>query len=99
MAARPCHHDHMSASHSRDQGPLLTTPRLTGRRLRRVEYEFERLTIPRDLSRNVVTRLLVERAEHGGWEIHRLRVLHDGTRKVELRRKIIRQPRAQVVLS
>ena len=55
------------------------------------EYEFERLTIPRDFSRSYVTRLLVERAEHGGWEIDRLRVLHDGTRKVILRRRIIRQ--------
>ena len=56
-----------------------------------VEYEFERLTLPRDLSRNVVTRLLVYRAEHGGWELDRLRIGHDGTRKVILRRKIIRQ--------
>ncbi len=67
-------------------------------RPRHVEYEFERLTISRDFSRNVVTRLLVERAERGGWEIHRLRVLHDGTRKVELRRKIIRQPRLSVAV-
>lgn len=58
-----------------------------------VEYEFDRLTIPRDLSRNVVTRLLVERAELGGWELDRLRLLHDGTRKVVLRRRIIRQRR------
>jgi hypothetical protein len=62
-----------------------------GRGRRPVEYEFERLTIPRDFSRSFVTRMLVDRAEHGGWEIHRLRLLHDGTRKVELRRKIIRQ--------
>ena len=55
------------------------------------EYEFERLTIPRDLSRNVVTRLLVERAERGGWELERLRLSPDGTRRVVLRRKIIRQ--------
>jgi hypothetical protein len=65
----------------------------TGRRaLRRgVEYEFEKLTIPRDLSRNTVTRLLVDRAEHGGWELDRLRLSPDGTRRVVLRRKIIRQ--------
>jgi hypothetical protein len=57
---------------------------------RGVEWEFERLTIPRDFSRNFVTRLLVDRAEHGGWEIDRVRVSHDGTRRVVLRRKIIR---------
>lgn len=57
-----------------------------------VEYEFDRLTLPRDLSRNVVTRLLVERAENGGWELDRVRISPDGTRRVVLRRKIIRQP-------
>jgi len=56
-----------------------------------IEYEFEHLTIDRELSRNVVTRLLVERAEFGGWELDRLRIGSDGTRKVILRRKIIRQ--------
>ena len=61
------------------------------------EYEFDRLTIPRDFSRSYVTRLLVDRAEHGGWEIDRLRVLHDGTRKVILRRRIIRQPRPATI--
>ncbi len=57
------------------------------------EYEFARLTLPRHLSRNVVTRLLVDQAEYGGWELDRLRILHDGTRTVVLRRRIIRQPR------
>ncbi|HJR38316.1 MAG TPA: DUF5703 family protein [Nocardioidaceae bacterium] len=56
-----------------------------------VEYEFERLTLSREFSRNVVTRMLVDRAEHGGWELDRVRVFPDGTRKVVLRRKIIRQ--------
>ena len=80
--------------------PLHTTSgaSMRGHRRRPVEYEFERLTIARDFSRNFVTRLLVDRAERGGWEIHRLRVLHDGTRKVELRRKIIRQPRAELAV-
>ena len=55
------------------------------------EYEFQRLTISRDFSKNVVTRMLVDHAERGGWELDRVRVLHDGTRKVILRRKIIRQ--------
>jgi hypothetical protein len=56
-----------------------------------VEYEFERLTLSREFSRNVVTRMLVDRAEHGGWELDRVRIFPDGTRKVVLRRKIIRQ--------
>ena len=60
---------------------------------RGVEWEFETLVLPPDFSRNVVTRMLVDQAEHGGWELDRVRILHDGTRKVILRRKIIRQPR------
>jgi hypothetical protein len=56
-----------------------------------VEWEFERLLISREFSRNFVTRMLVERAEHGGWELDRLRVAPDGTRRVVLRRRIIRQ--------
>lgn len=60
-----------------------------------VEYEFDKLLISREHSRNFVTRMLVERAERGGWELDRLRLAPDGTRKVVLRRKIIRQ-RVQV---
>ena len=55
-----------------------------------VEWEFERITIARDYPRSVVTKMLVERAEHGGWELDRVRITSDGTRRVVLRRKIIR---------
>ncbi|WP_235735979.1 DUF5703 family protein [Nocardioides alcanivorans] len=58
-----------------------------------VEWEFQNLTLPRDFSRNTVTRILVDRAEHGGWELDRVRIGHDGVRRVVLRRKIIRQVR------
>ena len=58
---------------------------------RGVEYEFDRMTISREYSRSAVTRMLVDRAEHGGWELDRLRLSPDGTRRVVLRRKIIRQ--------
>ena len=63
-----------------------------------VEYEFDKLVIPREESRSVVTRLLVDRAEHGGWELDRVRIAADGTRRVVLRRKIIRQPRLNFYL-
>ena len=58
---------------------------------RGVEWEFDTLVLPRELSRNVVRSVLVERAEHGGWELDRLRIGNDGKRRVVLRRKIIRQ--------
>ena len=55
-----------------------------------VEYEYSKLLISRDHSRSAVTRMLVEHAEKGGWELDRVRVSPDGTRRVILRRKIIR---------
>nr|WP_183093333.1 DUF5703 family protein [Nocardioides stalactiti] len=58
-----------------------------------VEWQFEKVTFSREYSRNVVTRFLVERAEHGGWELVRVRISPDGTRRVILRRKIIRAVR------
>lgn len=63
-----------------------------------VEWEFERVTFSREFSRNVVTKLLVERAEHGGWELDRVRIGPDGTRRVILRRKIIRRARPSFYL-
>jgi hypothetical protein len=56
-----------------------------------VEYEFDKLLISREHSRSAVTRMLVQRAEQGGWELDRVRISYDGTRRVVLRRKIIRQ--------
>nr|WP_068118583.1 DUF5703 family protein [Nocardioides massiliensis] len=64
-----------------------------------MEYEFERLVLSREHSRSFVTRLLVDRAEHGGWELVRVRIDHDGTRRVVLRRRIIRQRQQQLLLS
>ena len=55
-----------------------------------VEWEFEKVSFSREYPRSVVTKLLVERAEHGGWELDRVRIGPDGTRRVVLRRKIIR---------
>ena len=62
-----------------------------------VEYEFSKMLIPRDLSRAAVTRMLVEQAEKGGWELDRVRITYDGTRRVQLRRRIIRQRVALLV--
>ncbi len=58
-----------------------------------MEYEFQRFQLPRTISRAAVRRLLTERAEYGGWELARLRLYADGSRKVELRRCIIRVQR------
>lgn len=62
---------------------------------RKVEWEYDQIALPRDLSRSAVSRLLVERAEKGGWELRSVRIKEDGVRRIVLRRKIIRQPRPQ----
>ena len=58
-----------------------------------MEWEFDKVTFSREFPRTVVTKLLVERAEHGGWELDRVRIGADGTRRIVLRRKIIRAVR------
>lgn len=63
------------------------------RSARGVEWEFDKVTFSREFPRNVVTTLLVERAEHGGWELDRVRIGPDGVRRIVLRRKIIRAVR------
>lgn len=55
-----------------------------------VDYEYQRLTLPRGTSRNAAQRVLTEAAEHGHWELDRLRLYPDGTRKVVLRRRYLR---------
>lgn len=60
---------------------------------RGIEWEFRTVGLGRELTRSAVTRLLVEQAEAGGWELARTRITPDGSRSVVLRRKIIRQPR------
>lgn len=57
---------------------------------RGVEWEFRDVVLSRHLSRNAVRQLLVEMAEHGGWELDRVRIQHDGVRRIVVRRKIIR---------
>ena len=58
-----------------------------------MEYEFRRLWLPRSLPRSSVRRLLTDHAEYGGWEMDRLRLFPDGSRRVTLRRRIIRTRR------
>jgi hypothetical protein len=55
-----------------------------------VDYEYQRLTLPRGTSRNAAQRLLTDAAEHGHWELDRLRLFPDGTRNVVLRRRYLK---------
>ncbi|AYY13481.1 hypothetical protein EF847_13055 [Actinobacteria bacterium YIM 96077] len=61
---------------------------------RATEYEFRHLRLPRTTSRRAARQLLSEHAEYGRWELARLRRYPDGSRKIVLRRKILRVQRA-----
>ncbi len=54
------------------------------------EYEFWHLRLPSTTSRGAARRLLTDRAEYGHWELARVRLDSDGTRRITLRRKILR---------
>ena len=57
------------------------------------EYEFHDLLLPRGTSRGAARRMLSDHAEYGHWELAKLRMFPDGTRKVTLRRRILRMAR------
>ncbi|HEY1705009.1 MAG TPA: DUF5703 family protein [Trebonia sp.] len=57
------------------------------------EYDYQVLYMPRGTSRDVARRMLTDAAEYAGWELARLRLFADGSRKVTLRRRIIRAVR------
>jgi hypothetical protein len=58
-----------------------------------VEYTYRVLRLPGSTSRETARRLVAEHAEYGGWELDRLRLYPDGSRRIRLRRKIIRAVR------
>jgi hypothetical protein len=57
------------------------------------DYAYLVVYLPRELSRDAARRILTDHAEYGEWELSRLRLFADGSRKVTLRRRIIRAVR------
>ncbi|GAA0290746.1 DUF5703 family protein [Kineococcus aurantiacus] len=57
------------------------------------QYEYRVLTLSRETTRSDARQLLTEHAEYGRWELARVRLYMGGSRKVWLRRKIIRVAR------
>ena len=57
------------------------------------EFSYRVVYLPRSTSRDVARRILTDHAEHGDWELARLRLYADGSRKATLRRQIIRAVR------
>jgi hypothetical protein len=52
-------------------------------------WEYREFSLPHGTSRDEARALFVSMAEHGYWELARLRIYPDGRRKVWLRRKVI----------
>jgi hypothetical protein len=57
------------------------------------EYSYLVVYIPRGTTRDAARRILTDHAEYGRWELARLRLNPDGSRKATLRRQIIRPVR------
>jgi hypothetical protein len=58
-----------------------------------VEYQYRVLIFPSGVSAGDLCRAIAQEAEYGHWELSRLLMYFGGSRKVWLRRKIIRVER------
>jgi hypothetical protein len=54
------------------------------------QYSYLVVYLPCGLSRDAARQILTDHAEYGDWELTRLLLFADGSRKATLRRKIIR---------
>ena len=88
MAA--CHDGAWQAQISPDR---LNHPRLGAQYNLMAEYSYLVVYLPRGTSRDAARRILTDHAEYGDWELARLRLNADGSRKATLRRQIIRSVR------
>jgi Family of unknown function (DUF5703) len=57
------------------------------------EYSYMVLYLPRSMPKDAARRILTDHAEYGQWELARMRLNADGSRKATLRRQIIRPAR------
>ncbi|GAA1396476.1 hypothetical protein GCM10009662_10490 [Catellatospora coxensis] len=55
---------------------------------RSMDYEYAPLRLPPDVDRLTAAVRLAIQAEYGGWELARVQLMKDGTRKVLLRRPL-----------
>ena len=58
-----------------------------------MDYEYVPLRLPSNVDRLTATAQLTIQAEYAGWELARVRLFRDGTRKVVLRRPASTEPR------
>jgi len=62
------------------------------------EYSYLVVYLPRGMPRDAARRILTDHAEYGQWELARMRLNADGSRKATLRRQIIRPGRNPVAV-
>jgi Family of unknown function (DUF5703) len=53
-----------------------------------MDYEYAPLRLPSNVDRLTAAAQLTIQAEFGGWELARVRLYADGTRRVVLRRRV-----------
>ncbi len=75
----------MAEVESWDCWPLVHGPAL--RQYARMDYETALLRFPPNIDRVTAAVQLAIAAEFSGWELSRVRMFRDGTRRVELRRR------------
>lgn len=56
------------------------------------DYEYQPLRLPPEMTRLTASLQLSIQAEYGGWELSRVRLYADGTRRVVLRRRRSTRP-------
>ncbi|SCE79466.1 hypothetical protein GA0070216_102156 [Micromonospora matsumotoense] len=57
-----------------------------------MDYEYAPLRLPPNVDRLTAAAQLAIQAEFSGWELARVQLFRDGTRKVMLRRRLVNQP-------
>ncbi|GHJ08315.1 hypothetical protein TPA0907_26820 [Micromonospora humidisoli] len=57
-----------------------------------MDYEYAPLRLPPNVDRLTAAAQLAIQAEFSGWELARVQLFRDGTRKVVLRRRRVNQP-------
>ena len=57
-----------------------------------MDYEYAPLRLPSNVDRMTATAQLAIQAEFAGWELARVQLFRDGTRKVLLRRRVSTNP-------
>lgn len=57
-----------------------------------MDYEYAPLRLPSNVDRLAAAAQLAIQAEFGGWELARVQLFPDGTRRVVLRRRVSASP-------